>query len=80
MFNKKKKMIKKLESEITDLKILNSELMRKNENLKAELSGEHIGSHYCSVCEYGVADQFGVYVCSLECKCKDFVRNGSSAF
>lgn len=39
MFNKKKKMIKNLKSEITNLKIFNLELMRKNENLKAELSG-----------------------------------------
>lgn len=80
MFNKKKKRIKELESENLKLRSYNMELERKNEKLKAELSGEHIGSHYCSVCEYGVADQFGVYVCSLECKCKDFVRNGSSAF
>lgn len=79
MFNKKKKRIEELETEINDLKILNSELMRKNENLAAKLSVEHIRSPYCGKCKNGIPyGPFEEYACLLECRCKDFERNSPS--
>lgn len=71
-----------LKSQVSSLKESNEFLREENEQLKKQLSGEHVCTGYCQGCENGIKLEEWMlgcntrtrYLCALDCKCDDFVE------
>ena len=73
---------KQLKAEIEELKRDYDDLKEDYELQKKKLSGDRICSEFCSDCKYGFPHSYNIlgrpmYICLLDCKCKDFKRKES---